>query len=76
MSNKSCENCIQCEKYTDSKGQKRWVCENAFGQEGMPVTCDPPYDEPCENWTDDESRFNEPQNAMHYFTDHYWEVQE
>ena len=51
---KSCGNCINC-----WKGETFWSCEEyGFYHAGAPVKCSPPYDEPCELWTDDPKKKN------------------
>ena len=65
---KSCANCVNCEKHGES-----WTCENAFGSEGWPCNCAPPFDEACDNWSDDPADKDRAQNALRYFVDHFWD---
>lgn len=54
MSEKSCDNCANCEKHGDE-----WSCdEYGFYYVGMPVNCSPPNDQACELWTDDPKKAN------------------
>ena len=66
---KSCGNCVQCEK----KLGHFWCCENSYDACGMPVRCDPPYDEPCKNWSDDPRSIGKPSEALRHFVDHFWD---
>lgn len=63
---KSCGNCVNCEKYGENNAT--WACENCKGQEGWPVTCNPPYDEACENWSDNPRERGKPLEAMRRIT--------
>lgn len=53
---RTCGNCVHCYKVHD----KLWCCEeygyNCNG--GVPVHCEPPYDEACMFWTDDPAKAN------------------
>ena len=49
---KSCGNCIQCEKEVWDDGKEHWVCENYDRGVGMPYDAYPPNDDACSNWTD------------------------
>lgn len=52
---KSCGNCANCDKVRDDD----WVCEEyGFYHAGVPVHCEPPYDEACDFWTDDPRKAN------------------
>ena len=53
---KSCGNCENCFKASNDN----WTCEEyGFYKNGnAPVHCEPPYDEPCEFWTDDPKKAN------------------
>ena len=52
--NKNCGNCVNVIKSKNS-----WCCEKyGFYHGGMPVSCNPPYDDACELWTDDTAKKN------------------
>lgn len=54
MPEKTCGNCVNCEKLDTF-----WACdEYGFFHGGVPVHCEPPYDEACELWTDDPKKKN------------------
>ena len=65
---KSCGNCVNCEKHG-----KSWTCENAMGGEGWPCNCAPPFDEACDNWSDNPADKDKAQDALRYFVDHFWD---
>ena len=65
---KTCGNCLNCFKAGDD-----WSCEDFIDSVGMPVTCNPPHDEACPNWTDDPNERHKPQEALRYIVDHFWE---
>ena len=71
--NKNCSSCVNCEKYTRGNGESWWVCENYVKSVGMPVTVTPPGDAACENWSDDPTDKDKPQDALRHFVDHYWD---
>ena len=75
MSDKSCGNCIQCEKYT-SHGKEHWSCENYDRGVGMPFNVTPPNDEACSNWTDDPKEKDAPSDALRDFVDHFWDEED
>ena len=66
--NKTCGNCINC-----WKNDKFWSCENCEGSVGMPVKCNPPYDEACSNWSNRPEDRDKAANELRDFVDHYWE---
>lgn len=70
---KTCQTCIQVEHYYTDDLKEHWSCENCSEALGMPVNCNPPYNEACKNWTDDIGQKDKPTDALHYFIDHYWE---
>lgn len=52
---KSCGNCVNCNKVIDDF----WICEEYGYYYGSgPAHCEPPYDEPCQYWTDDPKKAN------------------
>lgn len=69
---KSCGNCARVHKYT-SNGKEVWACEESFDAVGMPVHCEPPYDDACRNWTDNPNDVGKEEDALRYFIDHYWD---
>lgn len=70
---KSCGNCVNCEKYTTSKGEEMWDCENYDRGVGYPHDVRPPHDAPCSNWSDNPEDKDKAQDALRYFVDHYWD---
>ena len=64
---KTCGNCINCVKGT------LWACENCYGSVGMPVQCNPPYDEACKNWSNKPEDRDQAANELRDFVDHFWE---
>ena len=73
MSDRSCANCIQCEKSKRDDGRDWWVCENYDRGVGMPFDVTPPNDGACSNWTDDPEEKDRPQDELRYFVDHFWD---
>ena len=71
MNDKSCGNCIQCDKYYVN-GIEKWACENYDNGCGMPFDVFPPKDEACSNWSDDPNDKDKPQDKLRYFIDHFW----
>jgi len=65
---KTCKNCVNC-----IKGTIFWSCENCYGSVGMPVKCNPPYDEACKNWSDNSKDIDKAVDELRNFVDHYWE---
>ena len=57
MEKKTCADCKNVMIYTDSKGKKCQVCETVGW--GMPMNCAPPYDEPCEFFSETEKFDND-----------------
>lgn len=56
---KSCCNCANVFKYTDSNGTLHMSCdEYGFFMLGSPANCDPPHDDACKFWTDDQKQAN------------------
>ena len=64
---KSCGNCVNC-----FKGEEFWSCENSDSAMGMPVKCNPPYDEACSHWSDNPADYEKQVNALRNFVDNYW----
>lgn len=50
---KTCGNCVSCEKYIRYNGKSWWVCENYAKSVGRLVIITPPGDPACENWSGD-----------------------
>jgi len=69
--NKSCGNCVNCDK-TTFEGKEKWYCENWDRGVGMPFGVEPPHDEACSNWSDDPKDRDKALNEMHEFTDNFW----
>lgn len=67
MSKKTCADCANVYKYTTSDGKQVYTCET-YGW-GTPVDCSPPYDEPCQFFSEterhDDSTFEKIINAIH-----------
>lgn len=52
---KSCGNCANCEKIHVGKPDEFWCCDvYGFYHFGVPANCSPPYDEPCEHYSETE----------------------
>ena len=74
MADKTCGNCIQCEKYISSTdGKEKWSCENYYSGVGMPFDVYHPHDEACPNWTDNPKDKDKPSDNLRHFVDHYWD---
>ena len=68
---KTCANCVNC-----IKGEQRWVCENCSASVGMPVYCDPPHDEACNNWSLNPEDADKPIDEMYDYDDEFDEDEE
>ena len=71
MNDKSCENCVNCEKYGENK--EKWACENYYYGVGMPYDVAPPNDEACPNWSDKPEDKDRANDELRYFVDHFWD---
>ena len=68
MNEKTCATCVNCGKL-----ESFWSCENYSGSLGMPVKVNPPYDKPCENYSENPEDIDKAADALRDFVDHFWD---
>lgn len=69
MNDKSCGNCVNCEKYPQEDGSENWWCENYYYGVGMPYGVNPPNDGACPNWSDKPENKHKAVDSLRALTD-------